>query len=163
MEVSSHSNQYQAINQFPQKASTPPSTQPIKEDPTYNNKEIYEASQGNAIRNDGEVVLTPQGQTNRANNQADSAAEDAASEQAKKDEQRANGVDYIAHQSKQSQVEIYLSVATDSKVELGNDNTASIIESLRDVQKQNNAVEAYATYEQNQKAPINNLSRGLAG
>ena len=51
----------------------------------------------------------------------------------------------------QSQVEIYLAVATDGKVDIGDDQTPSIIESLRDVQKQNNAVEAYATYEENQK------------
>ncbi|MEA1983107.1 MAG: hypothetical protein U9N39_06145, partial [Campylobacterota bacterium] len=43
-----------------------PITPPVQpQEPTYNNKEIYEASQGNAIRgNDGKVGLTPQGETN---------------------------------------------------------------------------------------------------
>ena len=39
---------------------------------------------------------------------------------------------------------------SDGKVEVGGNDTADVIESLRDVQKQNNAVAAYATYEENQ-------------
>ena len=145
MEVSSQTNSFQAMN-----AHQKPITNPVEpKEPTYNNKEIYEASQGNLIRNDDEVVLTPQGQNNVANVKADNAAEAEAQTQAKQDQKRENGVDYIAQQSKQSQVEIYLSVATDSDVSVGND-TSSIIESLRDVQKQNNAVEAYAAYRENQ-------------
>ncbi len=133
MEVSTQaqSNNYQMMNARQQNV-----IQPVPQEPTYNNKEIYEASQGNAIRKDGEVQLTPQGETNIANKQEDNANAAAASTQADKDAQRANGVDLLAHKSKQSQVEIYLAVATDSKVEFGNDDTASIVESLRDVQKQ---------------------------
>ena len=145
MEVSSQTNSFQTMNMHQK-----PITTPIEpKEPTYGNKEIYEASQGNLIRNDDEVVLTPQGQNNISNAKADNSAEAEAQTQAKQDQRRENGVDYIAQQSKQSQIEIYLSVATDSDVSVGND-TPSVIESLRDVQKQNNAVEAYATYQENQ-------------
>jgi len=148
MQVSNNTNNYQDLNAQQKYVTTP--VMP-KEDPTYNNKEIYEASQGNLIRSDEDVVLTPQGQNNIDNKKAENASETAAAEQAQKDQQRENGADYLAHKSMQSQVEIYLAVATDGNVDMGDDKTPSIIESLRDVQKQNNAVEAYATYEENQK------------
>jgi len=73
--------------------------------------------------------------------------------QAQKDDVRGTVVDYAAYQSKKSQVEIYLSVATDSNVEIGND-TATILESLRETQKQNNTVQAYAQYQENQQGAV---------
>ena len=145
MEVSSQTNSFQAMNMHQKPITTP--VEP--KEPTYGNGEIYEASQGNLVRNDDEIVLTPQGQNSVANAQEDKTAEAEAQTQAKQDQRRENGADYIAHQSKQSQVEIYLSVATDSDVDLGN-STANVIETLRDVQKQNDAVEAYAKYQENQ-------------
>jgi len=145
MEVSGQTSNYQMMN-----TNQKPITTPVEpKEPAYGNKEIYEASQGNLIRNEDKIVLTPQGQNNISNAQEDKATEAEAQTQAKQDQKRENGADYIAHQSKQSQIEIYLSVATDSDVSVGND-TPSIIETLRDVQKQNNAVEAYATYQENQ-------------
>ncbi len=145
MEVSSQTNSYQMMN-----AHQKPITTPVEpKEPTYGNGEIYEASQGNLIRNDDEIVLTPQGQNNIANAKADNVAEAEAQTQAKQDQKREIGVDYIAHQSKQSQIEIYLSVATDSEVDVGS-STANVVETLRDVQKQNDAVEAYAKYQENQ-------------
>ena len=155
MQITSNTNNYQMLNAQQKHVTNP--VEPPKE-PTFNNAEIYEASNGNLIRNEGGVVLTPQGQNNVANTQADNAAEKEEIAQDEKNAMRATATDYLAHKSKQSQVEIYLAVATDSKVELGNDSTASIIESLRDVQKQNNAVEAYATYQENQNNPISNLA-----
>ena len=145
MEVSSQTNSFGTMNMHQKPITTP--VEP--KEPTYGNGEIYEASQGNLIRNDDEIVLTPQGQNSVANAQEDKMAEAEAQTQAKQDQKRENGADYIAHQSKQSQVEIYLSVATDSDVDLGN-STANVIETLRDVQKQNDAVEAYAKYQENQ-------------
>ena len=145
MEVSSQTNSYQMMN-----AHQKPITTPVEpKEPTYGNGEIYEASQGNLIRNDDEIILTPQGQNNIANAKADNVAEAEAQTQAKQDQKRETGVDYIAHQSKQSQIEIYLSVATDSEVDVGS-STANVVETLRDVQKQNDAVEAYAKYQENQ-------------
>ena len=143
MEVSGQTNSYQMMN-----AHQKPITTPVEpKEPTYGNEEIYEASQGNLIRNDDEIVLTPQGQNNISNAQEDKATEAEAQSEAKRDEQRGVAVDYLGAQSKQSQVEIYLAVATDSD---GGDSTPSVIESLRDVQKQNQAVEAYAIYKENQ-------------
>ena len=143
MQISSNTNNYQELNARQQFVTNPVMPEPT---PKNGNKEIYEASQGNLIRNDDEVVLTPQGQNNVNDKKANNTAEQTATEQAKKDQQRENSADYLAHKSMQSQVEIYLAVASDS-----DDKTPSIIDSLRDVQKQNNAVEAYATYEENQK------------
>lgn len=157
MEVS---NNYQAMNQYQLQNKPDASIQPVpKQDPTYSNKEVYEASQGNLIRNDeGQITTTPQGETNINNAQSEAAAKTVAETQASQDAQRENAANVLAHKSNKSQVEIYLAVAKD-----GDDTTASIIESLRDVQKQNNAVEAYATYQENQNAPANNFARGLTG
>ena len=156
MQITSNTNNYQALNAQQKHVTNP--VEPPKE-PTYNNAEIYEASNGNLIRSDaGEVVLTPQGENNVANAQADNATEKEEMAQDEKDAMRSTATDYLAHKSKQSQVEIYLAVATEGKVELEHSDTASIIESLRDVQKQNNAVEAYATYQANQNNPISNLA-----
>lgn len=148
MQVTSTTNQNQALQaQQQQKLVTTP-VEP--KDPTYTNKEVYEASQGNLIRGDDGVQLTPQGQNNIDNKQADNETEQAAATQAQKDEQRATAVDYLAASSKQSQVEIYLAVATDGKHETTSTTTADVVSELRDVQKQNNAVAAYATYQDNQ-------------
>ncbi len=143
MEVSSQTNSFQTMNMHQKNVTTP--VEP--KEPTYGNKEIYEASQGNLVRNDGEITLTPQGQNNISNVQENKATEAESQEEAKRDEQRGVAVDYLGAQSKQSQVEIYLAVATDSDT---GDSTSSVIESLRDVQKQNQAVEAYAAYKENQ-------------
>ncbi|MEA3370364.1 MAG: hypothetical protein U9Q40_03420 [Campylobacterota bacterium] len=158
MEISSQTNNFQAMNSHQKPITTP--VEP--KEPTYGNKEIYEASQGNLIRNEGEVVLTPQGQNNLSNSQDAKAAQQQAQAQEQKDAQRGVAVDYLGAKSKQSQVEIYLAVATDGEYSSGN-STASVIESLRDVQKQNNAVEAYATYKEQQNNPVESFARGLAG
>ena len=146
MEVSNNTNNYQMLST--QQKQT---TQPLPQEPTNSNKDIYNATGGNAVRSDGEVKLTPQGQSNLTNAQESNAAEQQVASEAQKSSQRETATNFLANQSKKSQVEIYLSVATDSKAEVGsNGDTVSILESLRDVQKQNNAVAAYATYQENQ-------------
>ena len=153
MEVSSHSNNYQTISAY-QKSKDEAVTLPVEpNESNYTASEVYKASNGNLISDkEGNLVLTPQGQNN-VNNAVDAEKEKAdIVEKEKADELRGIAVDYTAAQSVKSQVEIYLAVATDNKIELSNDTTASILESLRDVQKQNSAVEAYATYKENQQA-----------
>ena len=146
MEVSHTNNQYQALQ-----TQQRPVILPTPEDPKYSDKEVYEASQGNISRGkDGELSLTPQGQTNVNNAQAASEAESAAAAQESKDAARSTATNYLAASSKKSQVEIYLAVATEGKAD-SNNQTADIISSLRDVQKQNNAVQAYAQYQESQK------------
>ncbi len=131
MEVSNQTNNYQAMNIY-QKPEN--SIQPVlTPEPT-----------------EPEEVLTPEEEMDaRYEDQATQAQKDAEL-QAEQDAQREYAAGYISQQSKQTQVEIYLSVATDSDISLGHD-TASILESLRDVQKQNNQVKAYATYQENQE------------
>ncbi len=156
MQVSGQENNYQMMNMYQMQNAQKPenSIQPVPNPSAskVSNEDIYEASNGNAIRQDGEITLTSQGELNVSNAQEANTAEMELAAQDEKDAMRSNATDYLAHQSKKSQVEIYLSVAADSKVEVGTaGDTASILESLRDVQKQNNAVAAYATYAENQK------------
>jgi len=68
--------------------------------------------------------------------------------QAKKDDARAFLADYAGVQSKKNQWDIYMSVMTDSDVDTSNDNTIDFLKELRDVQQQNNRVEAYALYQE---------------
>ncbi len=154
MQISSTTNSYQAL----QVQQQPVTTLPIKEpEPTYSDKELYDASQGNIIRNnDGEIGLTPQGETNLNNSQETKANEEAQAQQAQRDDRRGTATDYVAINSKKSQVEIYLAVATDGEVS-SNNETVNVINELRDVQKQNNTVQAYATYQENQAVGINPL------
>ena len=77
--------------------------------------------------------------------------------QEEKDQLRGVMVDRLEHQSKKTQVEIYLSVATDSNVKLGESSTKDSLNILRDVQKQNNEVVAHATYQENQKESATSL------
>ncbi len=63
-------------------------------------------------------------------------------------------MDSIERQSKKTQVEIYLSVATDSKVEIGGNNTIDSINTLRDIQKQNSMVSGHEIYQANQNGNI---------
>jgi len=147
MEISANTNNYQALNTHQKPVTLP--IEPPKE-PTYSNKDIYDASQGNLIKDkDGKITLTPQGETNIATAKENQANAEATQEKAQTDAERATAVDYLAYQSNKSQVDIYLAVATDGKYK-NEDSLPSVIESLRDVQKQNNAVQAYASYQENQ-------------
>jgi len=77
---------------------------------------------------------------NYVQNAVDSKATEA---QDKRDTQRAAVVGLAGLESKKSQVEIYLSVATEDNVSIQN-NTINSLETYRDIQRQNNAVQAYA-------------------
>jgi len=78
------------------------------------------------------------------------AQEDA---QAQKDAQRENFVGLVGLNSRQTQAEIYLSVALDESVSLGTDNS-EMMKSLQKVQDQNNAIKAYAAYAQAPEAEL---------
>ncbi|NOQ30084.1 MAG: hypothetical protein GQ570_03065 [Helicobacteraceae bacterium] len=143
MEISTQTNSYEQMSMYQQKVTAqealvevglPPSTMPIKEETP--EKEIPIEEQ---MRLDAEAATKKE--------------QEDADVQASKDAQREYAAGYASHQSKQSQVEIYLSVATGSDIDLGND-TANILETLRDVQKQNNQVTAYSTYQENQNSLI---------
>ncbi|SFV63808.1 hypothetical protein MNB_SM-6-480 [hydrothermal vent metagenome] len=164
MNVSTSVNSYQNMNVYQQQrdATILPIVNPIApppERPTteYSPGEVYKASDGNAIADrDGNLYLTPQGKLNISKAKQAEAETAAAEAQAKKDAIRGTFVDYVGYQSKKSQVEIYLSVATDSDVEIGSDIKLTL-ESLRDIQKQNNTVQAYAQYQENQLGAANPL------
>ena len=107
MQVSSQTNNYQTLNSYQRPVQ--PIEQPNIPKPEYDAKDLYKATNGNAI-----------------------IAKDDNVENAK------------------AQAEIYLSVATGSQVDL-DDGTATVVESLRKTQKENNIVQAYAQYQENQK------------
>ena len=158
MQVSSHTNAQQALNSYQQPKQNLVTLPVEPKDPTYSPSEIYEASNGNVISDrSGDVSLTPQGEVNVTNalNDAKTVAEEE--QQAKDDALRGVAVDYVGAQSKQAQAEIYLSVATDGDVDLES-STPSVIETLRDVQKQNDSVEAYAKYQENQEGGLAKFS-----
>ncbi len=137
MDISTQNN-YQTMNAYQQPpVSTLPVEPPVTTQPVKPTEPPVEE-------------LSPEEQLNLdRENQATQDAADAET-QAKQDAQREYAAGYVGHKSMQTQVEIYLSVATDSDVDLGNDSMPSILESLRDVQKQNNAVQAYADNQTNQ-------------
>jgi len=161
MQVSATNNNYQMLQTQQQPVTLPienPITTPVEpKDPIYSNKEIYDASQGNLIRgDDGELTLTPQGETNLNNAKEDEAAQLAAEAEANKASARETATNFLDVSSTKSQVEIYLAVATDGAYDSGNE-TVDVITNLRDIQKQNNAVQAYATYQESQNMGIPTL------
>jgi len=152
MQVSSSTNSYQTLQAQPQAVILP-----VPQEPKYSDKEVYETSNGNIARGkDGNLGLTPQAETNINNAKNEAADTVAAEEQATKDARRGNATDYLATSSKKSQAEIYLAVASEGKVD-SNNATADVVNSLRDVQKQNNTVQAYATYKEAQNSTTPSL------
>lgn len=134
MQVSSQTNSYQDLN-VQQKSTT---IQPVpQEEKKLSNTDV-----------------SPEKRLETENKIDDKQTVLADKSQEEKDQLRSTMVDRIEHQSKKTQVEIYLSVATDSNVELAGNSTVDSLKTLRDVQKQNNTVEAYATYQENQKESI---------
>ena len=92
--------------------------------------------------------LSPENQLKVASTVDGKIEAKSAEDQETKDAQRAFFINQVGTQSKKTQVEIYLSVATEEKVSLQN-NTLDSLQILRDIQKQNQAVEAYAAYQSN--------------
>jgi len=68
--------------------------------------------------------------------------------QSQKDDTRAFLAGYAGVQSKKNQWDIYMSVMTQSDVDTSNDHSIDFLKNLRDVQEQNNRVEAYALYQE---------------
>jgi hypothetical protein len=144
MQVSSYTNQYQMLQ-----TKQNPVTIPVEpKDPQYSKEDIYKASKGNlTIGDEGSLELTPQCEINVENAKNAKADEISAKAQEEKDATRTTFTNLLETSSKKSQVEIYLAVATDGKIDDDN-QMVNILSSLRDVQKQNNIVQAYATYQE---------------
>ena len=138
MQVSSNANNTQAMNQYQLRSDSKPEN---------SIQSVLEQTSNNT----NQTSLKPQDTK---------PVEDPAQTQVTRDTQRENATNALAQKSQQSRVEINLAGGNNSPIE---NNTADIIESLRGVQKQNNAVQAYATYKENQNTPVNNLARGLVG
>jgi len=119
-------------------------------EPKMSSNEVYEASNGNiVIDKTGGVKLTPQGETNLNNNIEEKAEEVEKEVTEQKDNIRGTFVNTLEMQSKKSQIEIYMSVNESSNDNI-NQDTKTIMENLREVKKQNDMVEQYAKYKENQ-------------
>ena len=136
MQVDSSMNNYATLMQY-QRPSIPeqPQESPITI-PEFDDQEIIETIKDIAA-GIGEKVQE---------NLQDKVADYEDETQAKKDDMRAFLADYAGVQSKKNQWDIYMSVMTDSEVDTSNDDSINFLKNLRDVQEQNNRVEAYALY-----------------
>jgi len=93
-----------------------------------------------------EETLSPQEEAQAREEKVDNTISLNEELQAQADEQRQLLVASVAHQSKQTQAEIYLAVALEEDVNLSTKNSM-MLESLHQTQEQNNAVKAYAAYQ----------------
>jgi len=147
MQISSYTNQYQAL-QTKQNPITVPGG---PSEPKYSKDDIYEASKGNlTLNDDGRLDITPQGELNIANAKNAKEEELSAKIQEEKDSNRATFTKLLETSSKKSRIEIYFATASDGEIDMDN-QTLSVFNTLRDVQKQNNMVQAYATYKELQE------------
>ncbi|RLA72806.1 MAG: hypothetical protein DRG78_23370 [Epsilonproteobacteria bacterium] len=134
MQVSSQMNNYQDLNTNNKLVTIQPVPEEGKKNP--------------------DIEVSPEKRLDVENSIDDKQTQAAVESQEKRDQQRGVLVDHVERQSKKTQVEIYLAVATDSKVEIGGNDTIDSINTLRDIQKQNNAVAGHETYKANQNGNI---------
>ena len=119
----------------------------------YNKQEISKASNGNAtVGKDGEITLTPQGMVNLEHTFEKDVK--AIEKEVRKEEQAFLhfAADVIKEQSQKMQVEMFLAVANEGMHNGISNNTINLIELLREVQLENNIVQAYSIYEEELKA-----------
>jgi hypothetical protein len=137
MQVDSSMNNYATLMQY-QRPSIPeqPEESPITI-PEFDDQEIIETIKD----------VTQEIKNNLQDNLEEKVIDYEDENQAKKDNTRAFLADYAGVQSKKNQWDIYMSVMTDSEVDTSNDNSINFLKNLRDVQEQNNRVEAYALYQ----------------
>ena len=137
MQVDSSMNNYATLMQY-QRPSIPeqPQESPITI-PEFDDQEIIETIKD----------VTQEIKNNLQDNLEEKVTDYEDENQAKKDNTRAFLADYAGVQSKKNQWDIYMSVMTDSEVDTSNDNSINFLKNLRDVQEQNNRVEAYALYQ----------------
>ena len=138
MQVDNATSTYATLMQY-QRPSIPevPQENPITI-PEYNDQEIIDT-----IENIADEL-----KSNLQEDLQDKVAQYQEETQAKKDDARAFLADYAGVQSKKNQWDIYMSVMTESDVDTSNDNTIDFLKNLRDIQEQNNRVEAYALYKE---------------
>ena len=92
--------------------------------------------------------LSPEKQLDIKNNIDEKVNDYKETQQAQKDNTREFLAGYTGYQSKKNQVEIYLSVATNSDQTSSDDSAVAVLKNLRETQKQNDAVQGYATYKE---------------
>jgi len=138
MQVNNSASNYTSLMQY-QRPSIPeqPQESPITI-PEFNDQEII-----------GKIKdITDTIKSDLQENLQDKVSQYQEETQAKKDDTRAFLADYAGVQSKKNQWDIYMSVMTESDVDTSNDNSINFLKNLRDVQEQNNRVQAYATYQE---------------
>lgn len=93
-----------------------------------------------------DINLTPEEKLDIQQTIEDAIAKREAEKEQKAQRTRSLLAQYTKTQSVKTQVEIYLSVATDSDVDFNSDS--NLIEILSDIKKQNDMMAGYATYKE---------------
>jgi len=133
--VNNTSNPYQDITAYQRKDILPV----IKpENPIYPEKPI-----------NAKLELSPEDELKMQHAKEEAARKAEEEKEEKIAKLKALMAQYTKEQSIKSQIEIYLSVATDSDVDMGNDS--NILDILRDIQDQNNSMHGYETYQELQE------------
>ena len=138
MQVDSSMNSYANLMQY-QRLSIPekPQENPVTI-PEFDDQEIVESIK----------EITQEIKTDLQENLQEKVDVAKQEDQEKKDNTREFLADYAGVQSKKNQWDIYMSVMTESEVDTSNDDTINFLNNLRDIQEQNNRVEAYAHYQE---------------
>ena len=138
MQVDSSMNNYATLMQY-QRPSIPekPEESPVTI-PEFGDQEIIDV-----IKDISQEIKT--GLQENLKEKVDEAKQE---DQEQKDNTREFLADYAGVQSKKNQWDIYMSVMTESDVDTSNDGSIEFLQNLRDVQEQNNRVEAYALYQE---------------
>jgi len=138
MQVDSSMNSYANLMQY-QRPSIPekPQENPVTI-PEFDDQEIVESIK----------EITQEIKTDLQENLQEKVDVAKQEDQEKKDNTREFLADYAGVQSKKNQWDIYMSVMTESEVDTSNDDTINFLNNLRDIQEQNNRVEAYAHYQE---------------
>jgi len=93
--------------------------------------------------------LSPEQQLNLQDKVAEKTGEIRDNVEDQRDRLRQVTVGYAAIDSKKSQFEIYMNGMTGGDLESDNDNAFQFYDRLREIQKQNNTIRAYAAYQEN--------------
>jgi hypothetical protein len=138
MQVNNSANSYASLMQY-QRPSIPeqPQESPITI-PEFGDQEII-----------GKIKELTSAIKSNLKESIEEKVDDYQADQAEQnDKTRAFLADYAGVQSKKNQWDIYMSVMTESDVDTSNEGTVTILKELRDVQEQNNRVQAYALYQE---------------
>jgi hypothetical protein len=135
MQVSAYNNPYQYLQQYQQPQKEGPVSTPVEPQPPITIPE-YERP-----------TLPTETQMELQDRINEKRAELGDTLQSQKDAIRQYTVAYTGAQSKKTQFEIYMNNSTDSHIDSDAPTGIEFMQTLRDIQKQNNTIKAFAAYQ----------------